>query len=598
MTGRGAGTVLVVGLLGACAGPREQIVEDRFDIAESSRTPVVDDIADLGGGDVPLQGILHVEASDGVAVIGETLWIHGTAFGRQPAVTVGGRPAAVLARTRDGGIVVRVPPLTPTGAQPVVVSNEVGRGEKTITVRRLAAVLSGDGGQLAWAALEPNGPVAAGVTPTPGRRLLALSPDGRAAYVAEAGRSVVDVIDVAANGAPKVVYQLDLGKEPIVGLAAAARAWTVAVVRAADVVLLDVTSALRPARSTPRTFPAEVRDARIVSADLSPDGKLLALASGEGNRVTLLDLVPREHAVVATTLAVLPDVRESVIADVAFSPSGDTLWIATGDTPRSRAAEPAADAGARGPPRGRRRRAGDAHGGAHAHAPRRRVARAAVDGPDAPARERLRDSLAARARDGLSHGEDARAPAACRRRSGGRAVGRRRVPRGRRGRGDLDAHRERPLRPAGPVPRRAVAPHQPHRRRRLGAPLRGARRRPPGRAALDPAARPVRQARRTATAPAALGSRAAVKRLRATVRGRVQGVGFRASAASEARRLRLTGWVRNRLDGDVEVEAEGADDAAEAFLAWLRRGPSLAHVTGVDPQWLPAAGDGVSFEVR
>ncbi len=89
-----------------------------------------------------------------------------------------------------------------------------------------------------------------------------------------------------------------------------------------------------------------------------------------------------------------------------------------------------------------------------------------------------------------------------------------------------------------------------------------------------------------------------MKRLRATVRGRVQGVGFRAAAAAEARRLGLTGWVRNRLDGCVEVLAEGPDGDADAFLAWLRKGPSLAHVTSVDPEWLAPAGDGVSFEVR
>jgi hypothetical protein len=337
---RRAGAVLVVGLFGACAGPREQIVEDRFDISESSTTPKVSEIADLGGGDVPLQGNLALEPSDGVAVIGETLWIHGTGFGRQPTVTVGGRPAAVLARTRDGGILVRVPPLTPTGQQQVIVGNEVGRGELGIKVRRYAAVLSGDGGQLAWAEVTPEGPVAAGVTPVPGRRLLALSPDGRAAYVAEAGRSVIDVIDVAANGAPKIVSHLDLGKEPVLGLAAAGRAWTVAVVRAGDVELLDVTSPLHPARSAPHAFPAEVRDARIVSADLSPDGKRLALASEEANHVTLLDVAARGRATVAATLGVLPAVRESVISDVAFSPVGDTLWIATGDTPRSRASGP------------------------------------------------------------------------------------------------------------------------------------------------------------------------------------------------------------------------------------------------------------------
>ncbi len=326
--------------LGACAGPREQIVEDRFDIAESSRTPNVSDIDDLGGGDVPLQGRLALEASDGVAVIGETLWIHGTAFGRQPGVTVGGRPAAVLARTRDGGILVRVPPLTPVGAQAVVVANEVGRGEKTVTVRRYAAILNGDGGQLAWAELLPDGPVAAGVTPVAGRRLLALSPDGRAAYVAETGRSAVDIVDIAANGGPKIVTRLELGKEPVVALAAAGRAWTVAIVRARDVELLDVTSPLHPARSTPRAIPAEIADARFAAADLSPDGKRLALASEEGNRVALLDVAARGRATAAATLAVLPDVRESVISDVAFSPGGDTLWVATGDTARSRAAGP------------------------------------------------------------------------------------------------------------------------------------------------------------------------------------------------------------------------------------------------------------------
>ncbi|HVU52676.1 MAG TPA: hypothetical protein VHL80_18475 [Polyangia bacterium] len=334
-----AGLGLAV-LAAACAGPREQIVEDRFDIAESSRTPSVESIDDLGGSDVPLQGRLTLEASDGVAVIGETLWIHGTAFGRQPAVTVGGRPAAVLGRTRDGGILARVPPLTAVGPQAVVVSNEVGRGGKSVTVRRYAAVLRGDGGELAWAELLPDGPVAAGVTPVPGRRLLAMSPDGRAAYVAETGRSALDIVDVAANGGPKIVSRLELGKEPVVALAAASRAWTVALVHARDVELLDVASPLHPARSAPRAFPAGVAHARIAAADLSPDGKRLALASEEGNRVALLDVAGPGRAGVAASVAVLPDVRESVISDVAFSPVGDTLWVATGDTARSRAAGP------------------------------------------------------------------------------------------------------------------------------------------------------------------------------------------------------------------------------------------------------------------
>src|SRR3954449_12299443 len=157
----------------ACAGPNHEIVEDRFDLAETSGSPEVTGIADVGGGDVALTGTLAMQAPDGVAVIGEPFWTRGRSFGRQPAVLVGGRPAAVLSRTRDGGIVVRVPPSTPSGSQPVVVSNEVGRGERPIAVRRYAAVLAPGAGEIGWAEVGADGPIAAGATVARGARWLA-----------------------------------------------------------------------------------------------------------------------------------------------------------------------------------------------------------------------------------------------------------------------------------------------------------------------------------------------------------------------------------------------------------------------------------------
>jgi acylphosphatase len=69
---------------------------------------------------------------------------------------------------------------------------------------------------------------------------------------------------------------------------------------------------------------------------------------------------------------------------------------------------------------------------------------------------------------------------------------------------------------------------------------------------------------------------------RARVQGRVQGVGFRYSALQEARRLGITGWVRNDTNGDVEVWAEGPPEKLTVFLQWLHRGPSYAHVEAVD----------------
>jgi acylphosphatase len=68
----------------------------------------------------------------------------------------------------------------------------------------------------------------------------------------------------------------------------------------------------------------------------------------------------------------------------------------------------------------------------------------------------------------------------------------------------------------------------------------------------------------------------------ARVRGRVQGVGFRYSAISEARRLKLKGWVRNAANGDVEAWAEGPQEALDLFLAWLHRGPGYSRVDSVD----------------
>jgi acylphosphatase len=65
------------------------------------------------------------------------------------------------------------------------------------------------------------------------------------------------------------------------------------------------------------------------------------------------------------------------------------------------------------------------------------------------------------------------------------------------------------------------------------------------------------------------------------VRGRVQGVFFRASAVREAALLGLRGWARNCRDGSVEVLAAGPDARLEALEAWLAHGPPRAVVTGV-----------------
>lgn len=81
---------------------------------------------------------------------------------------------------------------------------------------------------------------------------------------------------------------------------------------------------------------------------------------------------------------------------------------------------------------------------------------------------------------------------------------------------------------------------------------------------------------------------------RCIVRGRVQGVFFRASAAQRASELGLRGYARNLADGTVEVLAAGAEEAVDAMCAWLRQGPPAARVDAVSvtpvdvPEPLPA----------
>jgi acylphosphatase len=75
------------------------------------------------------------------------------------------------------------------------------------------------------------------------------------------------------------------------------------------------------------------------------------------------------------------------------------------------------------------------------------------------------------------------------------------------------------------------------------------------------------------------------------VHGTVQGVGFRYWTRAEAQRLGVTGWVRNRLDGTVEVELEGDDTEVSAMLDWLRHGPSGASVSDLDAHDIGPSGD-------
>ena len=83
-----------------------------------------------------------------------------------------------------------------------------------------------------------------------------------------------------------------------------------------------------------------------------------------------------------------------------------------------------------------------------------------------------------------------------------------------------------------------------------------------------------------------------------TVYGMVQGVGYRYSAVKAAALHKVSGWVRNRHDGSVEIECEGSREDIEKFIQSLTKGPSYARVTGIDKKEKPYRGIYSGFEIE
>src|SRR5438552_1968091 len=89
-----------------------------------------------------------------------------------------------------------------------------------------------------------------------------------------------------------------------------------------------------------------------------------------------------------------------------------------------------------------------------------------------------------------------------------------------------------------------------------------------------------------------------IEELHATVRGYVQGVGFRYFVVQKALALGLRGYARNESDGSVEVLAQGTRPTLERLLAVLRQGPASAEVEEVETNWRAPTEHISGFHVR
>jgi acylphosphatase len=86
-------------------------------------------------------------------------------------------------------------------------------------------------------------------------------------------------------------------------------------------------------------------------------------------------------------------------------------------------------------------------------------------------------------------------------------------------------------------------------------------------------------------------------RIRLIIAGRVQGVWFRDSTRREASRLGVSGWVRNRPDGSVEVLAEGPADRVKQLVTWCHQGPPAAQVRHVQETGETYQGEFDGFDI-
>lgn len=88
------------------------------------------------------------------------------------------------------------------------------------------------------------------------------------------------------------------------------------------------------------------------------------------------------------------------------------------------------------------------------------------------------------------------------------------------------------------------------------------------------------------------------KRLHLIIQGKVQGVFFRASTKDKATELGLTGFVKNKEDGTVQVVAEGNKNQLQLLSDWCHIGPDRSTVDRVKIDWLAYSGEFEEFTIN
>ncbi len=331
--------VTLVALASACGpggGGVRTMASRPGDVPSAGGTPHIARVVDLGAIRLPDVGPLPKPDSDGVFSIGELVLVEGSGFGRQPSLRIAGRPARLLGRLTSGAMIARVPAAVPSGAQPVEVVTSDGRATRAIPIIRYALIVAGDA--LAVVTVDDQTVKATGKTVAlPGARFVRYSSDGSTAYVATHGaaRARLTLVAMGAAGGPRVAGGIGVAPREPVALTTADQAPFAAVVGDAEVTLLATDLPHAPSPYAPWTLPHVAVAGPVIAAELSPDGKMLALLLGDQNRLLSVDVSSPESPRVVTTVDLLPGERAPLVRSMAFSADGETLWIVSGDNAAS-----------------------------------------------------------------------------------------------------------------------------------------------------------------------------------------------------------------------------------------------------------------------
>lgn len=276
--------------------------------------------------------------TEGSAGPGELLLVSGSNFGKKPEVIVAGQKVEALARTADGGVVVRVPPATPIGDRQVVVKGDNGDpSSRGMSFKHYALVSIPKEKTVHVVEVGESSMRRAEKVAADNPEDLRFSSDSTAGYILngkKGGEWTVIGVDVTLP-TPVAKGVLLKRTSDVSAFLTARRAPVMVIIDASGIDVFDTTDALAPKKVGGSPLPNALTDMKVQTAEISPDGKTIAVLGTTKNRMLVLRIGAggKVEAAGPPVDALAGATTEHAVRAVRFSPDGKTAWVVSGDNP-------------------------------------------------------------------------------------------------------------------------------------------------------------------------------------------------------------------------------------------------------------------------